>query len=146
LLRHPDQLERLRSDLSLIPSAIEEILRWDSPVQLDGRTAMEPASIGGIEIAEGNRVVTLLGGANHDPSHWTDPGNFDITRDEGPPMSFASGVHYCLGANLSRAEGQAVFAEMLQRFDKIEPAGEFVNRPRLTLRGFESVPIRVETR
>ncbi|MDY7103019.1 MAG: cytochrome P450 [Actinomycetota bacterium] len=143
LLRHPDQLARLRAEPDLASSAVEEMLRYDSPVQLDSRTAFETTDVAGVEVPKGRRVVTLLGAANHDPTHWSDPGRFDITRAEGPPMSFASGIHYCLGANLARLEGEVVVSGMLRRFAGIELTAEPVNRPRLTLRGYESVPLRI---
>jgi cytochrome P450 len=143
LCRHPDQLARLRRDPALVPAAVEEILRWDSPVQLDGRSALVDADIAGQAVKAGQRVVTILGAANHDPTHFTDPGRFDVTRDEGPPLSFGSGIHHCLGANLARAEGQVVLAGLLERFDRIEVTAPLVNRQRLTLRGYESVPVRV---
>ena len=90
--------------------------------------------------------MTLLGAANRDPAHFTDPDRFDIGRDEGPPLSFAAGIHYCLGTNLARAEGQEVFRALRDRFSRIELAGELVQRPRTTLRGYEAVPVRVTPR
>lgn len=146
LLAHPDEMARLRADPGLLPSAVEEILRWDSPVQLDVRTALEPADVAGEPVAVGTNVVTLLGAANRDPAHFTDPDRFDIGRDDGPPMSFASGIHYCLGANLARAEGQEVFGALLTRCGTIELDGPLVRRPRMTLRGYRAVPVRVTPR
>jgi cytochrome P450 len=146
LLQHPDAVADLREHPDLVASAVEEMLRFDSPVQLDGRAALAPARIAGVDVEEGTSVVTLLGAANHDPAHFTDPQNFDIRRDEGPPMSFGSGIHYCLGANLARAEGKTVVAGLMERFSSIELAGPLINRHRLTLRGYETVPIRVTTR
>ncbi len=146
LLRNPDQMARLWDDESLLPTAVEEMLRWDSPVQFDVRTALEPAEVAGEAVEVDARVVTLLGAANRDPAHFSDPERFDVSRDEGPPMSFASGIHYCLGANLSRAEGQEVFGALRRRFASIELAGELVQRPRTTLRGYQAVPVRVTCR
>ncbi|HSP03396.1 MAG TPA: cytochrome P450 [Acidimicrobiales bacterium] len=146
LLRHPDQMAQLWADPALLPSAVEEILRWDSPVQFDARTALQPADLFGEHVEEGGRIITLLGAANRDPGHFTDPDRFDVTRDEGPPMSFASGIHYCLGANLARAEGQEVFRALRDRFSAIELNGELRQRPRMTLRGYESVPVTVTPR
>jgi cytochrome P450 len=143
LLRHPDQLALLRERPDLVSSAVEEMLRFDSPVQLDARSALEAAEVQGIACQEGQRVITLLGAANRDPVHWTEPDRFDVTRAEGPPMSFASGIHYCLGANLARAEGQVVVTGLLRRFRSLELTGELVNRQRLTLRGYEAIPMRV---
>lgn len=146
LLRNPEQMQRLWSDTSLLPTAVDEMLRWDSPVQLDGRTVLEPAVVAGEQIEAGTRVMTLLGAANRDPSHFDDPDRFDIGRDDGPPMSFASGIHYCLGANLSRAEGQEVFGALVERCATIELTGELQQRNRMTLRGFESVPVSITAR
>ena len=146
LLRNPDQLQRLWDDPSLLPTAVEEMLRWDSPVQFDVRRALQPAEVAGSPVESGTAVVTLLGAANRDPEHFSDPDRFDVGRSEGTPMSFASGIHYCLGANLARAEGQEVFAAMRDRFRSIELAGDLVQRPRTTLRGYEAVPVRVTPR
>jgi cytochrome P450 len=146
LLLHPDEQTRLWDDPSLVPTAVDEMLRWDSPVQLDARSVLEPTSIAGETLEVGERVVTLLGAANRDPSHFVDPDRFDVARSEGPPMSFASGIHYCLGANLSRAEGQEVVASMIERCSTIELTGPLVQRNRLALRGYNEVPIRVTPR
>jgi len=146
LLRNPAEMARLWDDPSLLPTAVEEMLRWDSPVQFDVRRALQPAEVAGEPVAPGATVVTLLGAANRDPGHFSDPDRFDVGRDEGPPMSFASGIHYCLGANLARAEGQEVFRALRERFRDIELVGELVQRPRTTLRGYEAVPVRVTPR
>jgi len=146
LLRHPEQMQKLWNDPSLVPTAVDEVLRWDSPVQLDARTALEAAEVAGQPVAEGTSVVTLLGAANRDPAHFDDPDTFDITRDQGPPMSFASGIHYCLGANLSRAEGQEVVSSLIEKCGSIELDGELSRRNRMALRGFESVPVAVSGR
>lgn len=146
LLNHPDQLERLWADPSLVPSLVEEVLRYDSPVQLDGRQCLEPAEFAGLSFEPGDRVITLLGGANHDPNVFPDPDRFDIGRYHGdhsaePVMSFGSGIHYCLGANLAKVEGQEAFAGLVRRFSSIEGAGERPFRHRMVLRGLERLPI-----
>lgn len=146
LLRNPAEMDRLWADESLLPTAVEEMLRWDSPVQFDVRSALQDADLAGEPVAEGTQIVTLLGAANRDPAHFTDPDRFDISRDEGTPMSFAAGIHYCLGANLARAEGQEVFRALRDRFSAIELDGDLVQRPRTTLRGYEAVPVRVTPR
>jgi len=146
LLRHPEQMAKLWDDPTLMPTAVDEVLRWDSPVQLDGRTALEPAEVAGETVPVGARVVTLLGAANRDPLKFSDPETFDITRDEGPAMSFASGIHYCLGANLSRAEGQEVFGALVEHCSVIELAGDLERRNRMTLRGYSRVPVTVTGR
>jgi cytochrome P450 len=151
LLNHPDQLEQLWNDPSLVPAMVEEVLRFDSPVQLDGRTCLEAAEFAGLSFEPGDRVITLLGGANHDPSKFEDPDRFDITRyldtHDRPPaepvMSFGSGIHYCLGANLARVEAQEAFAGLIRRFSSIEAAGERPYRQRMVLRGLEACPVKV---
>jgi cytochrome P450 len=148
LLTNPDQLERLRSDLesgdrhTVIRAAVEELLRYDSPVQFDGRLAFEDVDIAGVTVPAGTQVLTVLGAANRDPAQFSQPESLDLRRDEGPPLSFASGIHFCLGASLARAEGQAVFGRLMERFSSIELAGVDPERkPRITLRGFATLPV-----
>ena len=142
LLRHPDQLSRLRSDPSLIRPAVEELLRYDSPVQMAARTAYEDLSIGGHEIATGSIVLALLGAANRDPARFTDPDRLDVGRAEGAPISFGGGIHFCLGAALARVEGQIVFDRLLDRFGTMELVDDHpTHRDSLTLRGL--VDLRV---
>ncbi len=146
LFKNPAEQARLWGEPSLVPTAVDEMLRWDSPVQLDGRTALEDADVAGLAIAEGQSVITFLGAANRDPAQFTNPDAFDISRAEGAPLSFASGIHYCLGANLARAEGQEMFAGLVRRFKTIELDGELVRRSRMTLRGYKAVPVTVAPR
>lgn len=151
LLNHPDQLERLWNDPSLVPAMVDEVLRYDSPVQLDGRTCTEPAEFAGLSFEPGDQVITLLGGANHDPSVFDDPNRFDIGRYAGdnaaePVMSFGSGIHYCLGANLAKVEAQEAFSGLIRRFSSIEAAGERPFRQRMVLRGLEKLPISANPR
>ena len=146
LFGNPDQLERLWADPDLVPTAVEEILRYDSPVQLDGRVALVDAEACGVRFAAGDRLLTLLGAANRDPAHFDDPERFDVGRQGEPVMSFASGIHYCLGANLARAEGQEVFAGLIRRFRRIEPAGDRPYRKSLVLRGLSTCPVTVTPR
>src|SRR4051812_31758685 len=146
LLDHPDQLRRLRDDRSLLPNAVEELLRWDSPVQMDGRRAFEDVDVHGIAVEAGGHVVTLLGAANRDPRAFADPETPDVGRDPSPIMSFAAGIHFCLGAPLARSEGRVIFDRLLDRYPVIEPAWG-VERPRfrdsIVLRGLESLPVRL---
>lgn len=141
LLRHPDELARLRDDPSLLRTAVDELLRFDGPVQLDGRTAMVDAEVAGHPIPAGEQVVTLLGAANHDPERFPDPDRLDVGRDGSASMSFGSGIHYCLGAALARLEGQVVFDSLLRRFGSIELSEEPEWRPTLTLRGLLSLRV-----
>jgi len=142
LLRHPDELARLRADRSLLPRAVEELLRYDSPVQIAARTTYEDLSIGGREIAGGSLVLALLGAANRDPGRFRDPESLDVGRDDGPPLSFASGIHFCLGAALARAEGQIVLDRLLERFATMElSGGPPAVRDSLTLRGLTDLRV-----
>jgi cytochrome P450 len=146
LLAHPVQADLLWRDPGLIHLAVDEMLRWDSPVQVDVRRALVPAEVGAQSIEVGQAVVTLLGAANRDPDHFADPDLFDITRAAGPPLSFASGIHHCLGANLARAEGQEVFRSLIDRCSSITTEATLVRRQRMTLRGYLAVPVTVTPR
>ena len=145
LLDHPDELQRLRDDRSLMKTAVEELLRWDSPVQVDGRTVLEDVDAHGTRVAAGENVVTLLGAANRDPRVFPDPERFDVGRVGQAPMSFGAGIHYCLGAALARAEGAVVFDRLLDRFPVIGPAWGDERpgyRDTIVLHGLESLPVR----
>jgi len=147
LLRHPDQLALLRAEPGRVRGAVEEVLRYDSPVQFDAREAFEDTVLGGVAVGRGDHVVTLIGAANRDPRRFSDPDRFDVLRDEGPPLSFAAGIHYCLGAALARAEGQTVLEGVLEHFDELELADdEPAWRPRATLRGLVALPVRFRRR
>jgi cytochrome P450 len=144
LLRHPAELARLRADRSLVPAAVEEILRFESPVQVDARRALEDAEIGEVTIPAGDWVITFLGAANRDPAVFDDPETFRIVPRPAQVMSFASGIHYCLGASLARLEGQAVFGQLLDRFATIEWLDdEPAWRNTLILRGLTELNVRV---
>jgi len=147
LLRHPAQLCRVQDaaragDAIALARAVEELLRWDSPVQLDVRIAFEDTEVGGVPIAAGEGVMTLLGAANRDPARFSDPDVLDVGRDEGPPLSFGAGIHFCLGAPLARMEGQVVFGRLLSRFDSLElRAADIAHRDAITLRGLVALPV-----
>ncbi|MCW2912795.1 MAG: Cytochrome [Actinomycetia bacterium] len=143
LLAHPGQFTRLYADPGLIPAAVEELLRYDSPVQVDARTVLEPATLAGTELAPGQMVITLLGAANHDPARFTDPDALDVGRVDNPHLAFAAGIHFCLGAHLTRLEGEVVFTRLLTRFSSIDAAGEPQRRPGLALRGYARMPVTV---
>jgi cytochrome P450 len=148
LLDHPDQMARLRADRSLVGPAVEEMVRWDSAVQLDSRQPLVDVDVHGIPVRRGEQVITLLGAANRDPRTFPDPDRFDVGRDGAAPLSFGSGIHYCLGAALARAEGQVVFDRLLTRFPVLEPAWPDGTRPTVgpspVLRGRMSLPVRVD--
>jgi cytochrome P450 len=144
LVSHPDQLADLRGDPAGVPSAVEEILRWDSPVQVNGRVALAATQVAGEAIDEGELVLCLQGAANRDPDRFDDPDRFNVRRDQGPPLSFGSGIHHCLGAGLARAEADVVLRALLARFASIEatdPAPP--HKAGLTLRGFSQLRVRV---
>ena len=143
LLEHPDELAKLQRDPSLVPGAVEELLRYESPVQLTGRRAAEDLEIGGQTIPAGERVIVLLGAGNRDPERFADPDRLDVTRPEVRPLTFGGGIHFCLGAALARAEAQIAFTKLLGRFPRmsLDEAG-LVRRPSFTLRGLDSLWVR----
>ena len=142
LLRHPDQLERLRHDPSLLPSAVEELLRYDSPVQVNGRIAGEGVEVDGHTFPAGSTVLTLLGAANRDPLRFPDPDRLDVGRADGASISFGSGIHFCLGAALARVEGQVVFGRLLERYPRIELLDQQPRyRDSITLRGLADLRV-----
>ncbi len=141
LLRNPDQLRRLRADRSLLPAAIEELMRFDSPLQLFERTATEDVEIGGITVRQGQKIAALLGAANRDPAVFAEPDTLDVGRAENPHISFGAGVHFCIGAPLARVELQATFGALLDRTSSLELGGEPVRRPEFVIRGLASLPV-----
>ena len=143
LLQHPDQLARLRQDPSLIDSAIEELLRFDSPVQIDSRTALADQEIGGKPIRRGQQVLLLIGAANRDPDAFPDPDVLDLSRTVRSHMSFGRGIHHCLGAPLARMEAQVAFGRLLERFPQMRLAGKPRFRDRVVLRGLQSLAVEV---
>jgi len=144
LLRHPDQLQRLRRNPKMIESAIEELLRFDSPVQLDARTALEEVEIGGKRVRKGQQVVLLIGAANRDPEVFADPDRLELGRQAQSHISFGRGIHHCLGAPLARMEGQIAFRKLLERFSDIRLDGSPQFRDHVVLRGLRSLPVSVE--
>lgn len=143
LLRHPDQLERLRSDLSLIPSAVEELLRYESPSQQTARLAPEDVMLGGTLIRKRQAVIAVMGAANRDPERFPDPDRLDLARQDNRHVAFAWGAHFCFGASLARVEGQTAFATVLRRMPnlQLEP-GPITWRENLGLRGLTALPVR----
>ncbi len=142
LLRNRDQLERLRDDPSIERSAVEELLRYDSPVQFTGRVTMCDVDIAGHHIPEGSGIQTLVGAANRDPAMFADPDSLDLGRDPNPHLSFSAGIHFCLGAQLARLEGQIALSTIVRRFPALELAtDDLVWRPAPILRGLEALPV-----
>jgi cytochrome P450 len=142
LLRNRDQLEKLRDDPSLIKGAVEELLRFDSPVQLTARSALDDIQVAESTIPKGEEVIVLLGAGNRDPSVFPDPDRLDITRAKSQVVSFGGGAHFCLGAGLARLEGEIAFPALLGRFPGIELDEDPQFRPTFTLRGLESLKVR----
>jgi cytochrome P450 len=145
LCANPGELARLRADRSLMPTAIDELLRYDSPVQVDGRQAMVDTTLpDGTPVEQDDTVLTLLGAANRDPARFADPDRLDVGRPDNAPLSFAWGIHHCLGAALARAEGEAVFGALFDRFPTIEVLDDPpVWRRSLTLRGLDALNVRL---
>jgi cytochrome P450 len=142
LHRHPDQLDLLKRDPSLMPNAIEELLRYDSSVQMTGRTALEDVELGGVKLARGDNVLCLLGAANRDPAMFPDPDRLDITRPNVRPLSFGGGIHFCLGAQLARIEGEIALNSLLARLPDLHlDAPDTPSwRPTFVLRGLTALP------
>ena len=126
LLRHPAELQRLREDPTLIQSAVEELLRYDSPVQRVSRIANEDVAIGDRLIPNGSLVLALLGSANRDPVHFAEPDRLDVTRQDNRHLAFGWGIHFCLGAPLARLEGQIAIGTLLRRLPSLTLATEQV--------------------
>jgi cytochrome P450 len=149
LLERPDDLERLRREPHLLQggAAVEELLRYTSPVQVaTERYATEPVQVSGSTVPYGALVLAVLGSANHDERRFVDPEALDLTRAPNPHLAFGQGVHYCLGAPLARLEGQIAFATLLRRFSEIQlavPAESLPWRRGIFLRGLERLPLRV---
>jgi cytochrome P450 len=144
LLRAPDELEKLRSDLSLVPSAVEELLRYESPSQHTARLAPEDTILGGRRIQKRQAVIAVMGAANRDPERFADPDRLDIIRSDNRHVAFGWAAHFCFGAALARVEGQVAFELMLRRFSNwtLEPE-PLVWRTNLGLRGLTKLPIRL---
>jgi cytochrome P450 len=142
LFRNPDQLALLKSNPSLIGNAIDELLRYDSSVQLTGRVALEDIEVGGITVPAGTPVLCLLGAANRDPAVYPDPDRLDITRQNVRPMSFGGGIHYCLGAQLARIEAEVAILSLLERFPnlRLDDVANPQWRDTFVLRGLKTLP------
>jgi cytochrome P450 len=142
LLRHSDQLEMLKADLSLVPGAVEELLRFESPSQHTARLAPADVELGGKAIRKRQAVIAVMGAANHDPARFPEPDRLDICRKDNRHVAFAWASHFCFGASLARLEGQIVFEAMLQRFPTLQlDSGPICWRENLGLRGLLALPV-----
>lgn len=143
LLENPDQLHLLRADSALWHNAVEEILRYDSPVQATVRVAAEDTEVGGHPVPAGRFVSLMLGGANRDPAVFEDPSRFDVTRPNARDhLAFSAGIHFCLGASLARLEGATALRMLFERFPDLSLEPGAVRRRMRVLRGYNHLPVR----
>ena len=140
LLQHPDQLALLRSNPALMPNAVEEILRYNGPVQVTARQMAEDVQVGAHTLAKGSEITLVLGAANHDPRLFSEPDRFDITRKEVRHLTFGGGIHYCVGAPLARMEGQIGLSSLWQRLPNLRLADNSLEwRGLMVLRGLQAL-------
>lgn len=142
LLRNPGELEKLRSDPSLIKSAVEECLRYESPVQATARRTLEDVQIGGISVRKDSYVIVLIGACNRDPARFAEPDRFDIARLDNEHLAFGGGIHYCLGANLARVEGEIAIRSLMANVNNWCLTSEAIAyRDMFNLRGLKALPL-----
>jgi cytochrome P450 len=141
LAAHPAQEEQLRASPDVLPAAIEEVLRWESPVQGLLRGTTRAATLAGADLPAGARVLVCFAAANRDPQHFDDPNRFDIDRRPADHLAFGHGIHFCLGASLARLEARICFEHLLQARARLEPDGEAVRTTGFMLRGFTEYPV-----
>ncbi|MGD0178645.1 MAG: cytochrome P450 [Terriglobales bacterium] len=142
LLRRPQVLEELRADLSLIPSAVEELLRYESPSQHTARLAQDDVELGGKQIRKRQAVIAVMGAANRDPERFPDPDLLDIRRKDNRHVAFGFAAHFCFGAPLARLEGQIAFTAILKRLENLQlKPGPITWRENLGLRGLTALPV-----
>jgi cytochrome P450 len=143
LLSSPGELARLRADPALVPSAIEEMLRFDGPIQLNNRRLAAPTTLSGKTLPAGTLITIGIGAANHDPDQFPDPERFDVARKPNRHVAFGQGDHVCVGMNVARMEGRIALGRLLERFARIELAGAPERDRRVRFRGFRKLPVRV---
>ncbi|MGD1022109.1 MAG: amino acid adenylation domain-containing protein [Candidatus Sulfotelmatobacter sp.] len=147
LLRYPEQMQKLRDDLSLIPSAVEEMLRFESPSQHTARLALDDRELGGKLIRKRQAVIAVMAAANRDPDRFPDPDRFDITRQDNRHLAFGYAAHFCFGAPLARMEGQIVFEALLRAFSNLQLEPQALTwRTNLGLRGLRSLRVKFDAR
>ena len=143
LMRHPEQLEKLRARPELVPNAVEEMLRYDSPVVNSARIAPYDFELDGVQIEKGDSIVTVLGAANRDPRQYDRPDTLDLSRKPNRHLAFAQGPHLCAGFSLARMEGRIAIARFLKRFPGYRLDGEARRTGRVRFRGFSTLPAKV---
>jgi len=142
LLENRGEFDRLRAEPGLIKTAVEECLRYDSPVQATGRRAAEDVQIAGVTIPKDEHVVVIIGACNRDAARFPNPDRFDIGREKNDHLAFGGGIHFCLGANLARLEGQIAIGTLVSRFPKMTVAtGQLEVRDMFNLRGLKALPV-----
>jgi len=143
LMRFPDEQRRLREDRALLPAAIEEMLRWESPLQLNNRMLTAASEIGGRTFGEGTFVTLCIGAANRDPAQFPDAERFDVGRKPNRQLAFGHGEHACAGMNVARMEGRIAIGRLLARFPRLEPGDAPTRDRRIRFRGFTTLPARL---
>ncbi|MGF1342505.1 cytochrome P450 [Streptomyces flavovirens] len=143
LFRHPEQLALLRADHGLLPTAVEELLRYDTPVPMFARWVLDDVEVAGTVIPRGSQVALLFGSANRDPERFSDPETLDLSRQDNPHISFGAGIHYCLGAPLARLEMAASFGALLRRAPGMRPIAEPEWKPGFVIRGLRELLVEV---
>jgi len=143
LFRNPDQLAALRADHRLVPSAVEELMRYDTPLQLFERWVLDDIEIDGTVIPRGAEIAMLFGSANHDPAVFRNPERLDLAREDNPHISFSAGIHYCIGAPLARIELAASMTALLEKAPTLSLAAEPLRKPNFVIRGLEGLPVIV---
>ncbi len=146
LLAHPEQLRRLRADPALVPSAVEEFLRYDAPIQNVIRVAREPVEVAGAKIRAGRTVLLLIGAANRDATVFADAERLDVGRDPNPHLGFGGGLHHCLGTALARLMSVVVFERLVNAVEILGPAAPPVRRRHASLRAYDRLPLEVRAR
>ncbi|MET7692741.1 cytochrome P450 [Streptomyces sp. NPDC005483] len=141
LFRNPEQLAALRADHSLVPQAVEELMRYDTPLQLFERWVLDDIEIDGTTIPRGAEIALLFGSANHDPAVFRDPERLDLTRADNPHISFSAGIHYCIGAPLARIELAASMTALLEKAPTLALAAEPERKPNFVIRGLEGLRV-----
>ncbi|MFI0510549.1 cytochrome P450 [Streptomyces canus] len=143
LFRNPGELRGLRADHSLVPRAVEELMRYDTPLQLFERWVLDDIEIDGTTVPRGAEIALLFGSANHDPEVFRDPERLDLARADNPHISFSAGIHYCIGAPLARIELAASMTALLERAPTLTPAAEPRRKPNFVIRGLEGLPVHL---